>query len=134
MHATVRATLEEFSPDEARAAFVQSADVREGGPHETLVVKNLIPQGMAHRFPDLPAVLRARRRGTRDPIVGRESLRTWLLRMSLRTADAARAFRKLDDAFPTTVLATASDTRFWEHYTTMAASRRGIPSMTLNMA
>lgn len=131
VHATLRPALEEFSPAEARVAFVQGAHVPEGSAHETLVVKDWIPRGMAHRCPDLPAALRTRQREARMAILRRESLRTWLLRMSLRTADAARAFTRIYDAFPTTVLVTASDTSFWGYCATVEARRRGIPSVTL---
>jgi len=131
VHATLRPAVGQFSPEEARVAFIQGAHVPEGCAHETVIVNELIPREMAHRFPDLPAILRARQRKTRSAILGRESLRTWLLRMSLRTADAARAFGRLYDAFPTTVLVTASDTSFWGYCATMEASRRAIPSVTL---
>ncbi len=128
---TVRAALEQFAPGDARAAFVSSDQAREDGPYESLAVREWIAPDRAHRLRDLGSVLRERQRRARVPILGRESLRTWLLRMSLRTAQAARAIRHLFDAFPPTVLVTASDTAFWGYCATLEASRRGIPSVTL---
>jgi len=128
---TLRATLDQFSPDEARVAVAYPETLPSARGYDALAMQDLVPRGVARNLVDLERSLRERQRDARVPILRRASLRIWMLRMSLRTAGAARAFRCLYDCFPSTVLVTASDTGFWGRCATLEASHRGIASVTL---
>jgi hypothetical protein len=123
--------LEQFAPEQSRIAIAEDGDSPLKSSFDWLAVKTLAPKGVARSLGGLAATLLWCQRRARLPILRRQSLHAWLLRMALRTAGAAYACRRLLDAFPTTILITASDTRFWGHCITLEANRRGIPTLTL---
>jgi hypothetical protein len=128
---TLDAVLRQFAPDEARAAIAYPERLVRENDHEWLSLPEFFPVGVADAFKGLDRAIGDLQKEAALPILKRRSLRAWLLLMAIRTARASRAFRRLYEAFPTTVLVTASDGAFWSRCATLEAIRRGIPSLTL---
>jgi len=128
---TIRSVLAQFPVEEARVAIAYEGGGRFQENLEVAVMDDYLSRGAPRSLASLPGILRVRQRRAVLPVLRRASLRAWLLRHSLRTAAAGRAFRRLFDAYPASVLVTASDTGFWGRCATLEAKRRGIPSLTL---
>ena len=128
---TLRGVLNTFPADEARAAIAYPEELDERTDHEWVDLPALLPPHVGEALRGVAGSIRTRQRSAGTPLLRRVSLRTWLMRMALRTAQAARGFQAFYDAYPTTLLVTASDTGFWGRCATLEAIRRGIPSLTL---
>lgn len=131
VYETLRGVLDRFGPSDARAASPDAVPAGRRAGHEWLSLTDQLPSSAGAALRGVAGALRRRQRMTPDPLLRRMSLHAWLLRMSLRTARAAAGFCRLYDAFPPSVLVTASDTGFWGRCATLEASLRGIPSLTL---
>lgn len=123
--------IAQFSPNEARAAATYPRGPGETPDHEWINLRSFLPTRTGKAFRGLEKDLGKAQRKSTKTLFRRPSFRAWLLRASIRTAYAASALRTLFDAFPATVLVTASDASFWGRCATLEATRRGIPSLTL---
>ncbi len=128
---TIRSVLAQFPADEARVALAYAEGERFPGQYDVVILGEFLARGAPWSLATLPGAILARQRRAGLPVLRRASFRAWLLRHSLRTAAAAHALPRLYDAWPATVLVTASDTGFWGRCATLEAKRRGIATLTL---